>query len=125
STRPRRRAAVSGPTSTRIPSPNSSATRWKSSGLGDSAPKHHSASRPARPAHPGTSWSSPSASDSMTDTDSHIAPLRGETWHTAPWQGRGPHPWDYQITAAIPVLDTPDELALVVELLRLQTERPF
>lgn len=34
-------------------------------------------------------------------------------------------PWEYAVEAVIPVLDTPDTLPLVVELLRLQTVRPY
>lgn len=36
-----------------------------------------------------------------------------------------PKPWKYQITAAIPVIDHPDLLSIVITLLRLQTERPY
>ena len=34
-------------------------------------------------------------------------------------------PWDYVCEAWIPILDTPDTLEYVIELLRLQTARPF
>lgn len=34
-------------------------------------------------------------------------------------------PWQYKCEAWIPHLDTPDTLPLVIELLRLQTERPY
>ena len=42
------------------------------------------------------------------------------------WEGTyETKPWDYTVTAVIPHLDTPDLLPLVIETLRLQTERPF
>ncbi len=42
------------------------------------------------------------------------------------WEGGSARlPWEYQVTAVIPHIDTPEELALVVELLRLQTVQPF
>lgn len=34
-------------------------------------------------------------------------------------------PWDYRVTAAIPVINTVEPLPLVIETLRLQTERPY
>jgi hypothetical protein len=34
-------------------------------------------------------------------------------------------PWDYQVTVAIPHLDTPETLPLLLELLALQTVRPY
>jgi glycosyltransferase involved in cell wall biosynthesis len=34
-------------------------------------------------------------------------------------------PWEYRITATIPHLETPDTLAVVLDLLRAQTERPY
>jgi glycosyltransferase involved in cell wall biosynthesis len=57
-------------------------------------------------------------------TETH-APVR-QTRQPLPWTG--PYevkPWSYGVTVGIPVLDTPDELELVVELLRMQTVRPF
>jgi hypothetical protein len=42
-----------------------------------------------------------------------------------PHEGRGRKPWDSGITATIAHLNTPEPLALVVELLRLQAERPY
>lgn len=42
------------------------------------------------------------------------------------WTGRlSAKPWHYRLTAVIPHLDTPEPLGLVVELLRLQTVRPY
>ena len=59
-------------------------------------------------------------------TTPEIAPLRGPVPVPAPWEGScGRKPWEYQVTAVIPCLDTSDTLPLVIELLRLQTERPF
>lgn len=58
-----------------------------------------------------------------------IAPLRVKNGvHTGSdaWEGAiRKKPWEYKVTAAIPVLDTPDELELATELLRLQTEKPY
>lgn len=52
-----------------------------------------------------------------------VAPARG---HQSAWEGTvQPKPWDYRVTAAIPVIDHPELLALVIELLRHQTERPY
>ena len=43
-----------------------------------------------------------------------------------PWEGAAVRkPWDYQATAAIPHLETPETLPLVLELLALQTVRPY
>ena len=55
-----------------------------------------------------------------------IAPLRNGHTNERPWEGScRKKPWRFQITAAIPVLDTYETLATVVELLRLQSERPY
>lgn len=62
----------------------------------------------------------------MTKED--IAPLRGPGVNTtqSPWEGSDvKKPWDYKITAAIPALDTSETLEVCIELLRLQTERPY
>lgn len=54
-----------------------------------------------------------------------IAPIRG-AFHGHPWEGALPvKPWDYRVCAAIPVIDPGEELTAVVELLRLQTVRPY
>ncbi len=54
------------------------------------------------------------------------APTKGLTSEAKPWEGSSSKkPWEYRVTACIPVLDTPDELELVVKLLELQHERPF
>lgn len=56
----------------------------------------------------------------------NIAPLRDKTPDKNPWEGDcKKKPWDYEITAVIPVLDTPEPLKMVVELLRNQTINPF
>lgn len=57
-----------------------------------------------------------------------FAPLRGQGVYTTsnPWEGSATKkPWDYKITAAIPCLDTAETVEICIELLRLQTERPF
>lgn len=54
-----------------------------------------------------------------------IAPVRSREQKRA-WEGSLERkPWDYRVTAVVPVLDTPEELEIVVGLLRLQTERPY
>lgn len=55
-----------------------------------------------------------------------ISPIKNKLSNQSPWEGDCPiKPWDYQITAVVPVLDTLDTLQLCIELLRLQTVRPF
>lgn len=55
-----------------------------------------------------------------------IAPLRNKKTTDAPWEGDTvKKPWDYKVAVAIPVLDTYDELKIVIELLRLQTIKPY
>lgn len=36
-----------------------------------------------------------------------------------------PKPWEYRVTATLAHLETPDSLAVVIDLLRAQTERPY
>jgi hypothetical protein len=55
-----------------------------------------------------------------------IAPIRNVSTTQAPWEGNCvKKPWDYKVTAAIPVIGTFDILKICVESLRCQTERPF
>lgn len=55
-----------------------------------------------------------------------IAPLRGKRTIEKPWEGGCfTKPWDFEVTAAIPVLDTADTVEIAIELLRLQSVRPF
>lgn len=59
-------------------------------------------------------------------TFDNLAPLRDVDVTTRPWRGCCTvKPWDYKVTAVIPVIDTPESLEICVELLRLQTERPY
>lgn len=54
------------------------------------------------------------------------SPIKEQTSDSQPWEGDSQKkPWEYKVTAVIPVLDTPEELVLVVRLLELQTEKPF
>jgi hypothetical protein len=55
------------------------------------------------------------------------APSRGDQPHNGrKWEGAYKvKPWEYACEAVIPVLDTPDTLPYVIELLRLQTARPY
>jgi len=55
-----------------------------------------------------------------------ISPLKGRPTTELPWEGDcEKKPWEYEVTAVVPVLDTYDTLELVVQLLKLQTVRPF
>lgn len=55
-----------------------------------------------------------------------ISPIRGLDPESRPWEGDcKKKPWDYRVTAVIPCLDTYDTLNICIELLRLQTERPY
>jgi len=52
--------------------------------------------------------------------------LRDRELKDLPWQGGcAKKPWEYRVTAVVPVIDTADSLELCVEILRMQTERPF
>jgi hypothetical protein len=43
-----------------------------------------------------------------------------------PWEGAASRkPWEYQVTVAIPHLETPETLPVLLELLSLQTVRPY
>ena len=54
-----------------------------------------------------------------------VAPL-GCRGRERPWEGAlARKPWDYQVTAVIPHLETPETLAVLLELLALQTVRPY
>lgn len=57
-----------------------------------------------------------------------LAPLRGSNVNTqqSPWEGSSKKkPWNYRVTAAIPCLDTVETVEICIELLRLQSERPY
>jgi hypothetical protein len=55
-----------------------------------------------------------------------LAPIRNMDAESAPWQGSCDiKPWEYEITAVIPVIDTHESLELCVALLRLQTVKPY
>lgn len=53
------------------------------------------------------------------------APIRNKDVESKPWEGEGKKPWHYRVTAAIPHLDTPETLPVIIDTLRMQTERPF
>lgn len=58
--------------------------------------------------------------------DYEISPLYGASTEENPWEGSSTKkPWEYKATAVIPCLNTPETLPLCIELLRLQTEKPF
>lgn len=55
-----------------------------------------------------------------------ITPAYGASTEKSPWEGFcEKKPWEYDITAVIPCLNTPETLPLCVEILRQQTNRPF
>lgn len=56
----------------------------------------------------------------------YVAPIRGISVSQKPWTGKCKvKPWEYRVTAMIPVIDTFESLCACVEILRLQTERPY
>jgi hypothetical protein len=60
------------------------------------------------------------------NADAFMPPIRGVGWRERPWEGViTKKPWEYRVTAAIVHMDTPDLLAIVLDVLREQTERPF
>ena len=55
-----------------------------------------------------------------------IAPLRNKSVEERPWEGSClKKPWDYKVTAAIPVLDTYESLKICIEILKIQTIKPY
>lgn len=55
-----------------------------------------------------------------------VTPLYGELTEKYPWQGNcDVKPWEYEVTAVIPCINTPETLPICIELLRLQTVKPF
>lgn len=55
-----------------------------------------------------------------------LAPRREQSDALLPWEGHYPlKPWDYRVCAAIPVMDSWEEVGLIIELLRLQTIHPY
>jgi hypothetical protein len=60
------------------------------------------------------------------NADAFMPPIRGVDWREHPWEGVvNKKPWQYNVTAALVHIDTPDLLAIVIDILRSQTERPF
>jgi len=54
------------------------------------------------------------------------SPSYGELTIKSPWEGScDKKPWEYKATAVIPCLNTSETLRTCIELLRLQTERPY
>lgn len=46
--------------------------------------------------------------------------------NSEPWRGNCPKkPWEYEVTAVIPVIDTVEPLSICIETLRLQTVKPY
>jgi hypothetical protein len=56
----------------------------------------------------------------------NLAPIRNINANMAPWRGScGKKPWDYRVTAVVPVIDTVDMLEICIGILREQTEKPY
>jgi glycosyltransferase involved in cell wall biosynthesis len=54
------------------------------------------------------------------------SPIYGNLTVNVPWEGSCvKKPWEYKITTAIPCLNTSETLPICIELLRLQTIKPF
>jgi hypothetical protein len=54
------------------------------------------------------------------------APIRNLPQYKKPWEGNCiKKPWEYQITAVIPVMDTFEQLEICVRLLKSQTIKPY
>lgn len=55
-----------------------------------------------------------------------LAPIRNADVNKCPWEGNCiKKPWEYKVTAVIPVIDTFDSLQICVEILKLQTVKPY
>jgi len=55
-----------------------------------------------------------------------ISPIYGMVTTDNPWEGNcDVKPWQYKVTAVIPVLNTSETLPICIELLRLQSIQPF
>lgn len=58
--------------------------------------------------------------------DYEISPIKGAHTIDNPWEGSiEKKPWDYEITAVIPCLETNESIETVVSLLNLQTIKPY
>ena len=55
-----------------------------------------------------------------------VTPLYGVLTEKHPWEGNcDKKPWEHEVTAVIPCINTPETLPICIELLRLQTTKPF
>lgn len=55
-----------------------------------------------------------------------ISPIYGMRTIQSPWEGNCPKkPWEYEVTAILPCLNTSETLATCIEILRLQTIKPY
>ncbi len=60
------------------------------------------------------------------DNSYSLSPLRNTPTVLCPWEGNcKKKPWDYEVTAVIPLIDTYDTVSIGIELLRLQSVKPF
>jgi hypothetical protein len=58
--------------------------------------------------------------------NTEISPVYGAITVDSPWEGNcTKKPWHYQVTAVIPALNTSETLPICIELLRLQSLKPF
>jgi hypothetical protein len=54
------------------------------------------------------------------------SPIYGERTEQNPWEGNlDKKPWEYQVTAVVPCLNTHETLSTLIDLLRLQTVKPY
>lgn len=64
--------------------------------------------------------------ESVEICKSEIAPAYGMLTVESPWEGSNNlKPWDFQVTTVIPTINSPETLPCCLELLRLQTLRPY
>ena len=62
----------------------------------------------------------------VTIGEYEVSPLYGMLTETYPWTGISEKkPWDHKVTAVIPCINTPETLPICIELLRLQTVKPY
>jgi len=62
----------------------------------------------------------------VTIGEYEVSPVYGMLTETNPWTGISEKkPWDYKVTAVIPCINTPETIPICIELLRLQTVKPY
>lgn len=62
----------------------------------------------------------------VTIGDYEVSPVYGMLTERHPWTGiSDKKPWDYKVTAVIPCINTPETIQICIDLLRLQTVKPY